>query len=381
MSLNWARSKLTLVLLEVADPELYLRDDYQIWTLPTETIKQVTAIPGLVDKVSRRPSLSSKLEQRFSGMTDREKALLKALTSSEAEALTDFQSLPLNRRAMVIDTAINFLQYKNSIRNKHTQRRDDEIHALLLQRSKLPMSNSQVLEPNLISPENGHDPARIEIAGGSYPEDAATPQGGNHSFLEVSFQSGFHDLLSREVGHAPDSQINFLSLKARYESASDQWRLQRFTLVDIISLFPRTALETRPSWKIKAGWQRNRDIGCDGCTPFVINSGVGLTRQSTLHKREVYFAFIEANLEFDNAFESDYRDGFGATVGLLFDVSERWRLSLVANRTRYSAGHQGHTSSVELRQRFALSRNMEIILNVKDTGKYREGKLGIAYYF
>ena len=77
-------------------------------------------------------------------MTDREKALLKALTNSEAETVLGFQSLSLDRRAMVIDTAINFLQYKNRIRNKYTERRDDEIHDLLKQRSKHPMSNKQV---------------------------------------------------------------------------------------------------------------------------------------------------------------------------------------------------------------------------------------------
>ena len=370
-----------LALLDVADPELHLTDSFWAWTLPTDTIKRVASIPGLVDNVIWRPSLSSQLEQRFDQMTDAEKGYVKQLTISGVEASSDFNSLPPERRAVIIDTAINFLHYKNSSRDRNTERRNDEIYALLLQRSKLPESALQVSKPGLVPPDKGHDAARFEISGGRYSQNEATPPIGDQSFLEISVQPGFHDLLSPEDGHAPNSQINFLNLRARYESGSKKWRLQQFTLVDMISLFPLTSLVSKPSWKIKAGWEPNRDIGCNQCTPFIFSPGIGITLQSTLHKREVYFAFLEANLEFDKAFISDHRAGFGATVGLLFDATERWRFELVANRTRYTEGQRGYISTVELRQRFTLSQNLEITLNARNVESFREGNLGIAYYF
>jgi hypothetical protein len=136
-----------------------------------------------------------------------------------------------------------------------------------------------------------------------------------------------------------------------------------------------------PSWKINLGWNRNYDDGCEECTPFILNPGIGLALQSNIHRREVYFAFLEADLQFDDEFESDHRAGFGITAGLLCDVTENWRLALVANRTRYMEGQRGYVSEAELRQRFTLSRSTELTFDFKAVEDYREGKLGLGYYF
>lgn len=179
----------------------------------------------------------------------------------------------------------------------------------------------------------------------------------------------------------PNSQINFLNLRARYETNSETWRLENFTLIDIISLNPINTLIQEPSWKINLGWQRNRDNGCLDCTPFIFNPGVGLAFKSNHYRREIYFAFLEASLEFDNEFDSDNRAGFGATAGLLFEVTEKWRLVLVANRIQYTEGQRSYASEVELRQRFSLSRNSEMILDIKTVKDFHEGKFGFTYYF
>ncbi len=112
-----------------------------------------------------------------------------------------------------------------------------------------------------------------------------------------------------------------------------------------------------------------------------MSPGVGLTLQSNLHRREVYFTFLEANLEFDSEFASDHRAGFGATIGLLFDAAKQWRMALIANRTRYTKAQESNVSELVLRQRYYLSQNMEVTFDLKKVEDYREGRLGIAYYF
>jgi hypothetical protein len=157
--------------------------------------------------------------------------------------------------------------------------------------------------------------------------------------------------------------------------------LRNFTLIDIISLYPVSALIQEPSWKINLGWEANRDNSCLDCTPFILNPGIGLAFQSNLHRREVYFALLEVNLELDHEFESDHRAGIGATAGLLFDISEKWRLALVVNRTRYTEGQRGYATETGLHQRFSLSRNGELTFDLKTVEDYGEGILGFAYYF
>ena len=245
------------------------------------------------------------------------------------------------------------------------------------------MDNANVPQPQPppISTDQGHDPARLEISGGYHYADEDSTEIDDQSFLELSIQPGFHNLLSSEAGQAPNSQINFLNLRARYETKSESWRLQNFTLIDIISLYPVSFLIQEPSWKINLGWKRNQDNGCEDCTPFILNPGIGLALQSNIHRREVYFAFLEANLEVDHEFDSDHRAGFGATAGILFDVTEKGRLALSANRTRYTEGQRGYVTEVVVRQIFTLSRNSELAFGFKTVEDYREGKFGLAYYF
>jgi len=369
-----------LSMLEVADPELQLREEFWAWTLPTETIKRVSDTPELVESVTRRPSLSSQINQSLKLMTDEERAYLKELIEIDQEKLPIFNLLPPERQAFITDTAINFLHYQNNDRNPGLDKK--KMYSLLLQRSQLPGSKSQVSTvPGLVSPDKGHDPARFEITGGEFQSDGRFPEASRKSFVELSIQPGFHSLLSLEDGHAPNSQINYLNLEMRYESKSQEWRLQKFNLVEIISLYPLNLLNYEPSWKIVAGWERNRDYSCANCLPFIINFGLGTAYQSSLFNREVYFGFLDINFESDHELNSGYRAGFGTTVGLLFDITHHWRIALTGNFKQFTSGEKGSVNRVELRQRYYLSRNLEVIFDIKSAGKYREGKLGIAYYF
>jgi len=374
-----------LSLLEVADPELHLRDQYWAWTLPTETIKQINSQPGLVESIVYRPSLGSQLDHRLTLLSDREKDIVKQLIDITKDVNpAEFDSIVTNRQALILDAAINFIQYEISANENTPIDQKENLHSLLIQRSQLSVSSNfnQNFNPKTVaSPDLGHDPARFEISGGRFDREERNPRSDEESFVEFSIRPGFHDLLSLEDGHAPNSQINFLDLRARYETKSAEWELQNFTLLDIVSLYPLSSFIKEPSWKIDIGWEVNQDNACEDCTPFILNPGIGLAFQSNFHRKEIYFAFIEANLEFDHEFDSDYRGGFGATVGLLLNASDSWRMAIIANRTHYSAGQSDYVSKAEFKNRFHLSRNLEIIFDLKGVEEYREGKIGFGYYF
>ncbi|EMY24798.1 PF13387 domain protein [Leptospira interrogans serovar Australis str. 200703203] len=54
-----------LSLLEIGNPELKLRDRFNLYTIPSDTVKLILEQEGLVRKKSYRPSLSSKMNQKL----------------------------------------------------------------------------------------------------------------------------------------------------------------------------------------------------------------------------------------------------------------------------------------------------------------------------
>jgi hypothetical protein len=373
-----------LSLLEVANPALHLTDDYALWTMPSETVQQIARQPGLVDKVIYRPSQSSRMARKLKTMTNGERGWVGELIDDPSRGdRAAFLALPPERRALAIDAAIDFYQYKLAGKTEGQETRKAGLRALLLQRSRLP----PLPEPKddaswRVAPDRGHDSARAGIAGGATRAlNETSGMRENDAFGEVSIQAAFHDLLSRDVGYAPNSQINLLHLRGRYEAEAKEWRLERFALVDLVSLFPLSTLIRQPSWRFEIGWQRNRDLGCEQCTPFFLRPGIGLALQTELHRREVYFALLEGSYEYDREFVDHHRAGFGLTAGFLVDLNEDWRVGLIGTRTRYTEGQRGSVGQAQFRLRFSLSRNLEINLDWSGVEDVREGKLGLGLYF
>lgn len=373
-----------LALLEVADPDLRLRENYRAWTLPAETVKQIARQPGLVVDTLRRPSLSSQVEQRLAALSQRDQTLvLQFAVRPRLMDTPQFTSLDPIRRARIIDAAIDHARYLMRSDRDNGAERKRGVHDLLLERSRLEMAATEsgsLASLREVSPDQGHDPVRLEIAGGRFEpgEDSSETKA---SFTEVSIQPGYHDLLSNEAGHAPNSQIRVFNLRTRYAGDDEEWRLQELMLVDIVSLYPLSTFAKQPSWKVKLGWEHNRDGACADCTPFVFNPGVGAAIESSRHRRQLWFALLEANFELDHELDSDYRGGFGATLGLLLDINDRWRLALTANRTRYTAGDDGYVGELGLHQRIDLSRSLELVVDIDLVEEDREGRIGLAYNF
>ena len=149
------------------------------------------------------------------------------------------------------------------------------------------------MAPQSLPPHEGHDSARAEVSGGAVrPPAVAGVQPQDLPFAEFTVQTAFHDLLSDDRAFAPNSGIDLLHLRMRYEPDVSRWRLERFGAADIISLWPLTLVTHQPSWKFSFGWQRNRDIGCDHCTPFFLTPAIGVRFQSHLRQRELDFLLL-----------------------------------------------------------------------------------------
>jgi hypothetical protein len=148
----------------------------------------------------------------------------------------------------------------------------------------------------------------------------------------------------------------------RHYNRLDQTRIERATLANILSLSPIDSVFHAPSWKINVGMNTIRFGDCQLCSNGVVNGGIGAAMESHWLKREVVFAFAEAEADYSHAYEEDHRVGGGGTAGLLADLTDRWKLMASGTYLRYALGDKSDDFRWFVGQRYTLSQNWALRL-------------------
>jgi hypothetical protein len=172
-----------------------------------------------------------------------------------------------------------------------------------------------------------------------------------------------------------------LGVALRHYPRSDHTRLERFTLVNIVSLSPVDALFMSPSWKINAGLETIQYNGCRFCRIGRLNPGIGISTDSSWLTREVYFAFAELEAEYGRVFRDDYRLGGGITVGLQMDVTERWKAGVSGTYMNFPLGDKSHEWRISAQQRFTLRKNIAARLEFNQRHHTQEYLMNLHFYF
>jgi len=340
-----------LSLLEYADPNLHLTEQFIFWTVPAHTVRLVVAQPGLVGDVAYRPSRSTLIRRKREFLSSQEFGLMKGIvqdvTVTESE---EFKHLPINRQAFVLDVASDYLRYKIETNESEAATYKERNRTVLTARSGLKVQSEDLkIAPFVQGPELGHKTSRAGLGVGWRNDEL---------FEELTVRAGYHDLLDPDPGYTPDAQIELAAFSLRHYERSDQVRLERFTFANVLSLSPMDSLFKSPSWKINAGLQTVHHDGCRFCSNGVLNGGVGAAVESHLLGREVYFAFAEAEANVSHAYEENHRIGGGGTVGLLANLTDRWKVMLSTSYLRFPLGEQSDDVRFFFGQRYTLQQNL-----------------------
>jgi uncharacterized protein DUF4105 len=344
-----------LSLLEYADPTLHLTDQFHVWTVPADTVRLVAAQPGLVKDTTYRPSRRTVIQRKRERLSVAEHRLFVDLTEhGESIKLEPFVSLPIQRQAFVLDVTSDYLRYRSETDKSHASVYKEQNRAVLAARSAIRIPSEDVkIEPYSKQPDLGHGTSRAGVGGGWRNDD---------TFEELSVRAGYHDLLDPEIGHTQDAQVEIASVSLRHYNRADQTRVERATLVNILSLSPMDALFHGPSWKINVGMNTIRFGDCQLCSNGVANGGIGAAVESHWLKREVLFAFAEAEANYSHAYEENHRVGGGGTVGMLADLTDRWKLMASGTYLRYALGDKSDDFRWFVGQRYTLSQNWALRL-------------------
>lgn len=339
-----------LALLEYADPSLHLTEKFHVWTVPADTVRVVAAHPGLVNDIAFRPSRSTLIRRKREQLTASERNLTVQLALNAAGTETvEFGQMSPPRQALVLDVVSDYLRYRIESDKGDVEREKSTNRAILTARSALRIPSPPLaILPFAERPEIGHATSRALVGAGWRNND---------TFEEVTVRAGYHDLLDPEVGFTPNAQIEIASLTARHYNRADQTRIERATLANIQSLSPIDSVFHALSWKINVGMQTIRHNGCQLCSNGVVSGGIGGAIESRLLKREVLFAFAEAEANYSPAYEERYRVGGGGTVGMLTDVTDRWRVMVTGSYLRYALGEKSEDIRCFVGSRYTLSQN------------------------
>ncbi len=344
-----------LALLEYADPSLHLTDQFTFWTVPADTVRLIVAQPGLVSEIAYRPSRSTTIRRKREALPPEERDQSTRIAANVAEITSPaFVELGRTKQAFLLDLASDYLRYRIETTDSPPPELKERNRAVLTARSQLriPSEPFQVI-PFAKQPELGHKISRAGVGAGWRNND---------TFEEFTVRAGYHDLLDPEIGYTPNAQIELASVSLRHYNRFDQTRIERATFANVLSLSPMDALFHAPSWKINAGMNTIRYGGCQLCSNGVLNGGIGASVESHWLKREVAFAFAEAEANYSRAYEEDHRVGGGGTVGLLADLTDRWKLMASGTYLRYALGDKSDDFRWFVGQRYTLSQNWALRL-------------------
>ncbi|MDT7042583.1 DUF4105 domain-containing protein [Candidatus Nitronereus thalassa] len=340
-----------LSLLEIANPALRLTEEFSGWTIPADTVRLLTSQPGLVGDIIYRPSRSTQiLRQRELFSQDDNQWLLQIVENPAEIQVRSFQSQPISTKIKILDLASDYLRYKTVDVPDEASLYRELTREVLLARSQLKQpSLPPFIEPFTLQPESGHDTSRVSVGVG-WRED--------ETFEELAIRGAYHDLLDPETGYTPGAQIEIFGLHMRHYARRNQLRVERFTLLDILSLSPIDRLFRAPSWKIKIGHESLRHGTCRYCSSGNLNGGAGAAVQWSGIGTPTFFGFGEIDANVSTGFQRNHRIGGGSTIGMLANPHPRWGVLITATYLHFPIGERSDDTRIFFGQRLTISQNL-----------------------
>lgn len=350
-----------LFLLEAGRPSLRLTDRTLPWVIPLDTIRLVQEA-GLVTGTLFRPSKTTTIRRLAAGL-DRAGRLLAREAAEGRVAPAQILKGPGSaaERGRTLDLAVEYLQYRYSRRELERPAYADRLVGLLTARSGLgPLEGNGPAPPAPPQPEAGHRSRRLSLGGGVE---------GGQAFQELRFRFAYHTLADDDRGYLEGSHIVFGDTALRYLFEEERLRLERLDLIEIVSLAPRDELFQPISWKITAGAaQRVMEDGRKHLVGRLVPGG-GLAYRIPL--LGLGYALLETEANLGEALREHYALGAGGSVGILRNITERWKLLLTARGMAYGLGDRHSLLEATMTHNLRLTPNAALSLEVT-RGKTRE---------
>jgi len=362
-----------LSLLEIANPDLRLKEEFFFSVIPADTVKVVMAQDNLVKQIVYRPAVLNQMNHHRARMNNEERQLLHAMIKGEVSIESGrFSSLPTRVQALLLDAYMDYLQYQSM-----QQASDQEVkipRSILSARSRLRVDSDQNEGITLFSspPHLGHGTDRVRLGFGHNDREP---------FMELAYRPAYHDLMARDVGYDKHSEIIFLDFKLRYYFESERVRLDRANILSITSHNPYDPLFGKSSWRGSLEIDTLRDRDCRYCNSLKAFYGRGFSYRPDFFSPLLLFSFIDFKAELSGHLQRNYRLGGDLEAGAYYDISENLRVKIAGSYHVFILGENKRFFTTHFESRYALSQNLDVRLEFNRFDHNHEGIFSVNYYF
>ncbi len=254
--------------LDAVVPQFDLLARLKPVVVPVDTIKALFSTPGLVSDVRFRPSLRSQFLARVQGFDRTMARAVRDLVGDPDSPIPD--TLTLEQQVRVLDAALDLtdLRFADEIVFEPESHGAALKQSLLVRRASLGVPSEPLdVQPTTASAHLGHGSSRMGVGVGV--------QSSGNLVLQYDFRVALHDLADPPTGYPETFQIEFLPLTLQLEPATGKVRLERFSLVDVVSINPITWFDHDSTWRFQLGARTLRQNGCPDCTVATVSAGGG----------------------------------------------------------------------------------------------------------
>ena len=383
-----------MALLDASSERIDVAKNFSLKAMPIDTIRSLIEIDK-VGAVEYRASSGVMLNQQQEQLTDTQKDWAKQIT--EAPALinsAEFNQLPEFERAQILEVSISYLRYLVVKKKQNSPENRKKSLALLSARSRIPVQDvfDPIVEPD-IRDDEGHFTHRATVALG---------QQNNDEFIDLQMRMAYHELMDLPDGFIRGGQIEMgaLTLRginkyARSGSKEDEafaLQLQRFSIINILSLGSRDHFQQPISWRVNTGFDRFILEGSDLFAHLDVGGGYSFDvdfggEQSTTDLGQVY-GLLEARLKASGQFDDGYQLSAGAQVGWLYQGSQ-WQMNVYGSWLPSVLGEDFDYQDTVVALGSKLDKNLQLRLEAKKqwltaSGNSIDGdslSLGLNWYF
>ena len=278
--------------IEAARPDTKLTEERSLVVEPVQVIRKLKK-HGLLGNAEYRPSMYSKMMHKKGFMNYSQKKFVKKLCLGKAEISNIPEGLSDEEKANLLEFASDYLIFLLSdkkISQKEYQKRFIEV---LTARNKIKCEKSLAFEIPVPTsqPQNPH---------GSHMVSTGTGVDDGDFFTDAGFRLLAHNMMDRDDGYSPNSQIEFCTANLRYNVFEKKFSLRYADIVNIVSMPVYDSFIPKKGFLLRAGVAQNLCSDGNENLAFHLKGAAGISC-FILKCTQAYF-FIGA----DNFFSGKY---------------------------------------------------------------------------
>jgi hypothetical protein len=357
-----------LWLIEIARPDIHLREHFSLQVIPLESV-HATKAENLIESSTYRASKRSLLLEYEKQIEPQYLDIPKSFLNKSLE-LTTFMSdgtISQEQKILILEASIEFLEYSYSKSDMQKEEYISLFHELSKQRASLGLTQAlEVTTPP--NPVDSHRAIRAVVSSGVKEK---------HGISSLGIRPAYHDLLDSNYGFLRGTQIEFLDILLSHTQKKTQ--VEKATILSITSLTQKSTFINNFSWRTKIGWD-NRYI--NDKPYFSTSVGIGLSYGNDYGYT---YGFIDPLFYM----RGDFISGIGASVGFVFDGLDFANTNLEITHRIYDDAKE--STLVDLTQSFRTSQNTQLQLSARFDAKYEESneekyneqtyRVAFNYYF